>query len=111
LRAAAIWEKTGNMADPGYASMLGNYGVMLARLERNEEAERLHVRSLEVLRSCCGEQHPDYADRLADHAHILRKLGRKQEAKEISARAASMQQSATQMNSLIVDVEDLRRKR
>jgi hypothetical protein len=81
-------------------------------LKRYEDAERLHRQSLEVLRSCCGDEHPDYARRLADHAHILRRLNRKEEAKILAARAASIRQRqpGEDNSSSMVDIEDLRRK-
>ena len=110
-KAAAIWERSGSLTHQGYASVLGNWGVLLAQLHRYEEADRLHRESPAVLRSCCGEDHPDYAGRLADHAIVLRKLDRKDEANIAGARAASLQQMRRGADSsFIVDIEDLGRK-
>jgi hypothetical protein len=73
--------RTRSPVHPNYAAVLGDYGVLLQKLQRYDEAERLHREAPAMLRSCCGEEHLLFARRLFDYVVVLRKLNRKEEAR------------------------------
>jgi len=69
---------------------MNNLASVYASQGRNEEAEKLHVKTLEILRRVLGEEHPDTLGSMNNLASVYASQGRNEEAEKLLSEAVEI---------------------